>query len=81
MGGFFSAEISSDCTETMTILEWQSNNGASGLWACPLAHGTPLSQQAMLKATTSKFTGNGCVVVEGIQITDGGDDYGAWAYN
>lgn len=80
MGGFYSAEVETDCDSVMTILAWHSDDGAMGLWACPTGPGVPLYMEATLKATTSKFTGVGCVAVEGIHIEDAGDDFGAWAY-
>lgn len=90
MGGFYSAQVASDCSAILTVLGWQSEEGEDGLWACPAAPGVPLSILAILKATTSIFHGNetgfvgqagGCVMIEGLRVDDAGEEFAAWAYS
>lgn len=80
MGGFHPAQILSDCMIPITILSWQSQDGSTGLWACPRSPQVPLNVEAVLKASVANFVNDGCVEVEGIQIMEAGDDFGAWAY-
>lgn len=80
MGGFDQIQILSDCGTPLTVLAWQSLEGYSGLWACPTGTGLPLSQEAVLKASTAGFVNTGCLFVDGVQISPAGDNFGAWAY-
>ncbi|KAF5701261.1 phytanoyl hydroxylase [Fusarium globosum] len=80
MGGFQRAHVISECKMPITILMWSPENASPGLWACPTARNVPVRKEAVLKATTSTFTGSGCLTVEGIEIQTAGDKFAAWAY-
>ncbi|KAK7218196.1 hypothetical protein V2G26_006199 [Clonostachys chloroleuca] len=80
MGGFYPVKLLSDCATSITVLVWQSHDGASGLWACPRSSKEPLVREAVLKASVANFVNDGCLKVEAIQIMEAGDEYGAWAY-
>jgi hypothetical protein len=80
MGGFFSFQLLSDCVIPITVLSWQSTDGYAGLWACPVGPRRHISEMAVLKASSDKFAGKGCIELEGILIQEAGDEFGAWAY-
>lgn len=79
MGGFYTFDVLSDCASSAKVLSWHSDDGNKGLWACS----DPESQHPrhkVLMASVAEFTGEGCVALDGIQMHEAGDDYGAWAY-
>jgi hypothetical protein len=80
MGGFYCSQIVDRDSHEITILSWQSDDGPAGLWGCPLVSGQPITDQAILKASTSTFSGEGCVAVDGIHVQEAGGQFGAWAY-
>lgn len=80
VGGFFSFRLFSECVVAITVLSWQSAHGATGLWACPSPAGHSISDLAVLKASSTEFTGQGCLELEGVHIREAGDEFGAWAY-
>lgn len=72
--------VVTECKMPITILTWASYDTNPGLWACPVGKAVPVEKEAVLKATTGRFTGLGCVGVEGVQIQEAGDGFAAWAY-
>ncbi|KAM0259366.1 hypothetical protein ACHAQJ_003398 [Trichoderma viride] len=80
VGGFYSYQVSFDGGEPVKVLSWRSNDGKAGLWACPVSPGAPVAYQAVLKAATARFSGLGCLAVDGIRIQPAGDSFGAWEY-
>jgi hypothetical protein len=80
VGGFYSSPIVDGDSDEITILSWLSDDGSTGLWGCPLVSGQPITDQAILKASTTMFSGEGCVAVEGIHVQEAGGQFGAWAY-
>lgn len=80
VGGFFSFQLFSDCIVPVPLLSWQSTNGTTGLWACPSSSGHPVSELAILKASSSEFDGEGCLKLDGVHIREAGEEFGAWAY-
>ncbi|KAL6699508.1 hypothetical protein J3F84DRAFT_361008 [Trichoderma pleuroticola] len=80
IGGFYSYPVPFDNGESVNILNWRSNDGTAGLWACPVSPGAPVAYQAVLKAATARFNGLGCLAVDGIRIQPGGSSFGAWEY-
>ncbi|KAL6863699.1 hypothetical protein J3F83DRAFT_201655 [Trichoderma novae-zelandiae] len=80
VGGFYSLPASSDHSESVSVLNWRSNDGTSGLWACAVAPGAPIAYQAVLKASTAQFKGAGCLAVDGLLIQPAGGFFGAWEY-
>lgn len=80
IGGFYSYHLLTDCAPPVTVLSWESYDGENGLWACPVDPDTPISVKATLKASMKDFKGSGCLKVEGIKLSDAGDDFAAWAY-
>lgn len=79
MGGFYTFDVLSDCAFSTTVVSWQSDDGEKGLWACSDAE-SQHPRQKVLMANVAQFTGKGCVALDGIQIQEAGDEYGAWAY-
>ncbi|KAM5358112.1 hypothetical protein ACJZ2D_015579 [Fusarium nematophilum] len=80
VGGFRTSQMVSECKMPVTVLVWSPEDGNPGLWACPTGRDTPVSKEAVLKATTGGFRGQGCLGVEGVQIQAAGDGFAAWAY-
>ncbi|KAF7560157.1 hypothetical protein G7046_g3988 [Stylonectria norvegica] len=79
MGGFRSVTLMSDCNVPFKMLTWQPIGNPAGLWACLISPGIPLSQEAVLKASTGLFLGRGCVYVDGVRVDYAGGDFGAKA--
>ena len=42
--------------------------------------GHPISELAVLKASASEFDGERCLQLQGVQIREAGEKFGAWAY-
>ncbi|KAF3070329.1 putative secreted protein [Trichoderma lentiforme] len=80
VGGFHPYLAPVDNGESVHVLNWRSNDGTAGLWACPVSPGAPIAYQAVLKAATARFNGLGCLAVDGIRIQPAGNDFGAWEY-
>ncbi|KAK0766488.1 hypothetical protein N5P37_000213 [Trichoderma harzianum] len=80
VGGFHPYLAPVDNGESVHVLNWRSNDGTAGLWACPVSPGAPIAYQAVLKAATARFNGLGCLAVDGIRIQPAGSDFGAWEY-
>lgn len=80
MGDFRTITVLSNCVKPVTLLSWNSEGNATGLWACPTSPRQPGSGKVLLKASTAKFQGLGCVAIDGIQIEEAGDDFAAWSY-
>ncbi|KAF4447901.1 hypothetical protein FALBO_16887 [Fusarium albosuccineum] len=80
IGGFRGSQVVSDCNSPVNILMWMPENGGSGLWACPRGRHVPISKEAVLKATTGRFKGKGCLPVDGVEIETAGENFAAWAY-
>lgn len=82
MGGFYPFTVVSNCSDTITVLYYQSKYSKSGLLACL----TPIKQswfdvkEAILKTESGSLIGEECMEVEGIQIVEAGNRFGAWAY-
>jgi hypothetical protein len=81
IGGFYSYQILASCSNTpQSILSWESYDGDTGLWACQVSPGIPISHQAVLKASTAAFAGAGCLPLDGLRMAESGTDFGAWTY-
>ncbi|UKZ83055.1 hypothetical protein TrVFT333_010856 [Trichoderma virens FT-333] len=80
VGGFYSYPAPFDNGKSVNVLNWRSNDGTTGLWACPVSPGAPAAYQAVLKAATARFNGLGCLAVDGIRIQPAGSSFGAWEY-
>ncbi|KAL7941182.1 hypothetical protein V8C42DRAFT_335572 [Trichoderma barbatum] len=80
IGGFYSYPVPFEHGESVNILNWRSEVGTTGLWACPVSPGAPVAYQAVLKAATARFNNLGCLAVDGIRIQPAGSSFGAWEY-
>lgn len=80
MGGFYSFKVLSNCGFPTEVVSWQSEDGKKGIWACSDPE-SPHPHQKVLMANVDGFIDEGCVALDGIQIREAGDDYGAWAYS
>jgi hypothetical protein len=82
MGGFSGYQMIGHCDagNPISIFIWESEDGATGLWACQTAPGVPISSKAVLKASTRGFRGAGCLAIQALQIHEVGKNYAAWQY-
>lgn len=82
MGGFSGFQVIGTCdpSNPISVFTWQSEDGATGLWACQVEPGVPIGKKAVLKASTKGFGGAGCLGIQALQIHEVGKEYAAWQY-